>query len=175
MIGHTDESHNVAEHSNPSETLLSSRIPKIFPSLEACRTLDQEIPSQMNGKKCSLLAQQTSKSSKKTSESEEMLLENQLKEVYPLMTSANELLSPIGSQHSGEDQFPSTYTLSPPSAARTTVAVDLSNQHALNDEHPTTSPSSPSSAQKSVMSVESLSTNLEQIKTVCISIFSFKV
>ncbi|VDK85477.1 unnamed protein product [Litomosoides sigmodontis] len=166
MIGHADGSHSVAKHSNRSQNLLSSRIPKILPPFEAHGTLDQEIQSQMDGKRCSRPAEQTNKNWRNTFESEEVLLENQLKKVFPLMTSANEPLSSIGSQQSGQDQFPSSHTLSPPSAARTTLAVDLLNQHALNHEHPaTTPPSSTSSALKSVMSLESLPTNLEQTKT----------
>lgn len=176
MIGHADENRELNKHSNRSRTLSlmssSSRIPKIFPSSEMHTSLDREIRS-IDGKKCPLPAQKLSKNSKKAFANKEILLESQFKKIFPSMTFANEPLPPTGSQNSRQDQFLaflSSQISSPSTPAGTTIAIDLPDEH---QERPTSSASSISSVQKSVISIQSLPTNLEQIKTVSISISTF--
>ncbi|KAL4003224.1 C2 domain family protein [Acanthocheilonema viteae] len=170
MIGHTDENCKPTRHSKCSRTLSllslsSSGMPKTFPLSEMHTVLDQEILSQMDRRKCFLPAQQTNKSLQKTLENKEILLENQLKKIFPLMIFTNEpSLSPMESQYSRQDQFLAfspTHIASPSNPTGTTIAIACSNQEGAM----TSSTSSTSSAQKSVMSLESLPTNLEQIKT----------
>uniref|UniRef100_A0A1I7VU70 Rabphilin-1 n=1 Tax=Loa loa TaxID=7209 RepID=A0A1I7VU70_LOALO len=160
MIEH-DESCKYIKYSNCSQiSSSSSGIQKIWPSSEMHSILDQEIPSQIDDEKCLFSAQQTNKSSKKASGSKEILLENQLRKIFPLIMSTNESL-PMGSQYSQEDRS-LAFSSSP---AGTTIMAELPKQQVPNLESATSSASSTSSAQKSVISLENLSANLKENKT----------
>uniref|UniRef100_A0A0R3RQ46 RabBD domain-containing protein n=1 Tax=Elaeophora elaphi TaxID=1147741 RepID=A0A0R3RQ46_9BILA len=178
MSDHADESCRLIRHSNCSRTLSSSSgIQKTLLSSEMHTNLEQEIPPQVDGKKCFFPAQQASKSSKKAPGSKDILLESQFKKIFPLMLFTNEPSPSAASQPSQQDQFSafsSTHTSSPSSPAGTTVAAGLTKQLAPNQEPAASSASSTSSARKSVMSLESLPANLEQIKTVKVQMWQHK-